>query len=91
MKALILVLALAPLAGCATLERDLRDIDHALSAQADSFNATMAKVDWAAVSQSWADSAARSDYRTQALLNSTRPSSISCYSHSPGHIHCTSY
>jgi hypothetical protein len=91
MKALILALALAPLAGCATLERDLRELDRSLSAQADTFNAAMAQVDWAAVSQSWADSAARSNYRTQAMLYNSWPTTTNCYSHNPGHIRCTSY
>lgn len=80
MKALLLALALAPLTGCATLERDLA-----------SFSASMAQVDWVAVSQSWADSNARMEARNRDYLRNYAPRNYYIYSLGPGRYQVTGY
>ena len=76
MKALLLALALTPLTGCATL---------------DSFNASMAHVDWVAVSQSWADSNARMEARNREYLRDYAPRNYYIYSLGPGRYQVTGY
>ena len=80
MKALLLALALAPLTGCATLERDLA-----------SFNASMAQVDWVAVSQSWADSNAQMEARNREYRRYYAPQNYYIYSLGPGRYQVTGY
>ena len=80
MKALLLTLALVPLSGCATLERDL-----------DTFNSALAHVDWAAVSQSWADSNARMKARNREYLRDHGSRTHFIYSLGPGIYRVTGY
>ncbi len=80
MKALLLALALAPLTGCATLERDLAF-----------FNTSMAQVDWVAVSQSWANSSAMMEARNREYLRDYAPRNYYIYSLGPGRYQVTGY